>query len=366
MALDEAGRRDVRRDHALLDQPVGIVAGPGADGIDLAVRAENNERLGIVEIDSAAAFARAPQSAVQRVELVKMLENGGQTRAGGGVALHHCRGDIVVDEARTRAHDSLEESRPANVAVSIDIELACKTQTVFIRTQRAEIVGKLLRQHRHDALGKVNRRAAQAGLGIERRAGLDVGRHVGNRHGQLPPRGRARAMHRVVEVARIRAIDGDECQAAQILAPAPRLLGDVGRQRPCLLGDDRRPLKRKLVGPDGDVDLHSGRHVITHHLDDMPDGLAALGWLLDDLDDHHLAVMRLAGCGIGNEDVVKQAPIVRRDETHAAVAAITADDAMGVPFEHLDQRPLAAPLPVDVGDPRDGTIAVHERTHLAR
>ena len=49
--------------------------------------------------------------------------------------------------------------------------------------QRAEIVGDALRQHRHDAVGEIDRIAALQRLAVERRARPDIGGDVGDRDG---------------------------------------------------------------------------------------------------------------------------------------------------------------------------------------
>lgn len=87
--------------------------------------------------------------------------------------------------------------------------------------------------------------------------------------------------------------------------------------------------------------------------------------MLDDLRHHHLSVTRPTRGGIGDQDVVVQSPIVRRDEAHAAVTPIAPDYPVGVPLQHLDKGPLAPTLAINLGDARHGEIAVHQRAHLA-
>ena len=118
------------------------------------------------------------------------------------------------------------------------------------------------------------------------------------------------------------------------------------------------------MGADGDIDLHAGGHVITHDLHDGTDGLAAPGGLLHDLRHDHLSVAGTPRRRVGNHDVVMQATVVRADESHAAVAPVAAHDPVRVPLQDLHERPLAAPLAIDLRNPRHGAIAVHERAHL--
>ena len=62
-AVQEIGRADVRRQHALLDQPVRVVARPRHDARDLAVRVELDLGLDRFEVDRAAPPARVEQRA---------------------------------------------------------------------------------------------------------------------------------------------------------------------------------------------------------------------------------------------------------------------------------------------------------------
>src|SRR5581483_10959927 len=56
---------DVREDHALLDQAVGIVAGAKLDGTNVADLIDAEFRLGGVEVKRAAASARPMQCTVE-------------------------------------------------------------------------------------------------------------------------------------------------------------------------------------------------------------------------------------------------------------------------------------------------------------
>ncbi len=89
--------------------------------------------------------------------------------------------------------------------------------------QRAQIVGDALGQHRHHAVGEIDRIAAHERLAVERRAGRDVMSDVGDGDGDDEAACVAgavvrRGMHRVVMILGVGRIDGDERQAAPILA----------------------------------------------------------------------------------------------------------------------------------------------------
>ena len=68
--------------------------------------------------------------------------------------------------------------------VGADGEPHRQRRAVLAGLQRAEIVGDALRQHRHDAVGEVDRIAAFQRILVKARARAHIGCHIGNRHGE--------------------------------------------------------------------------------------------------------------------------------------------------------------------------------------
>ncbi len=101
-------------------------------------------------------------------------------------------------------------------------------QPINIGVQRAQSVGQLLRQHRNDTAREVHRSRTILRFDIERIAGLYIVADIGHRDDQPPPLAAARlgnrlAVNRVVEVARIFAVDRAQRHVAQI-DPAAQIL----------------------------------------------------------------------------------------------------------------------------------------------
>ena len=74
--------------------------------------------------------------------------------------------------------------------------------------------------------------------------------------------------------------------------------------------------------------------------------------------------LRLAGLGRRHQDVVRDAPVLRREEEHAVLGVQAADDAAVAALEHFDDlagRPAAMVAP---GDAHRGAVAMHELAHL--
>ena len=112
---------------------------------------------------------------------VKRLEDFADDRLGDFVG---AAGDrelrlFVVQPRRRADHHAMEGVR-ALAAVGADHHAHRQRRAVFVRAQRAQIVGDALRQHRHDAVGKIDRIAALERGAIERRARPHIMRDVGD------------------------------------------------------------------------------------------------------------------------------------------------------------------------------------------
>src|SRR5215831_11181393 len=145
-----------------------------------------------------------------------------------------CRLDLFVGEPCSRAHQPALEPVPSLAAAGIDPQMDGQAWTVGAGLERAELVRQYLRQHRDDAVGEVDRVAAAQGLAVECRAGAYVPGDVGYRHDEMPATAISSVVirlgpHRIVEVAGIAAVDGDQRDIAQIGSTRQ------GR-RPCRLG----------------------------------------------------------------------------------------------------------------------------------
>ncbi len=112
----------------------------------------------------------------------------------------------------------------ALVAVLVEDHAHDETGAVLALAQRAQIVGDALGQHRHDAVGEVDRVAAQLRLAVELGAGAHEVRDVGDGDEHDPAAlvaaaGVGLGVDGVVVVARVGRVDGDKRHCAQVGAP---------------------------------------------------------------------------------------------------------------------------------------------------
>ena len=143
-------------------------------------------------------------------------------------------------------------------------------------------------------------------------------RHIGDCHDQTKAAAHGFGEHGVVEIACILAVDRDQRQLAQIDAAGNFIAPDfIGRDlRLDLCGFAQRllrPFVRQAVA--GDRHFHDQRwhQPFAEHAQHLADRTALRGRRLGDLGDHDLAGTRAAILAGGDQDLLMQAPIIRRD-----------------------------------------------------
>ena len=110
--------------------------------------------------------ARHLQRAIGRVERGDDLS---EKRARGVVGRSVHRGlRLVISELRGRAHHHTVEGMAKLATLRVDDGFERERWPIFVRAQRAQIIRNTLRQHRHHAIGEINRVAALERFSIER------------------------------------------------------------------------------------------------------------------------------------------------------------------------------------------------------
>jgi hypothetical protein len=188
--------------------------------------------------------------------------------------------------------------------------------------------------------------------------------YVGDRHPQAKALAFASAEHRVVEVFRGFAVDGDEREAAQILSSAKVLLANrIGRG----LRLHSRPLRelvRQIELANGDLDLHPGIGVMSEHLGDAPDRLRVAAGRRDQVDRDYLSGLRAPGLRRRHQDVVRDAPVFRHEKEDTVLGMHTADDAARAALEHFHHGAERTAALVASAYAHGGAIAVDHLAHL--
>ncbi|MDF2489079.1 MAG: hypothetical protein K0S77_1701 [Pseudomonas sp.] len=374
--LEELGGGHVGRQHALLDQLVGIVAHGRADFRDLALGTEDDAGFLGLEVDRATAVAGVQEDLVDRVQALEVRQYffvlDPQRAAFTCARMLEHAADLVVGQARMGVDHRLVELVVDHLAGLVHGHLADHGQAIDMRVQRAQAVGQLLGQHRHDALGEVHRVAAHLGFVVQGRAQADIAGNVGDRHVEAPAAGEHAqlaerfAIDRVVEVTSVFTVDGDERQVTQVDALFLVLVLDFGAELARLLDHGFRPDVRDIVAAQRNVDLHARRHVVADHLDHIALGLEARGWPVGDLHLDELADLRTAITPGGHQHFLLDLRVVWRHETDAAFFVVAADHAFVAAGDDLDDDPFAAATAVDAAYPCQGAVAIEHQAHLRR
>ena len=257
-----------------------------------------------------------------------------------------------------------------DLAGGIDQHVADHREPVLLGIERAQAVGELLRQHRNDAAREVDRGRALIGIVIERVARLDIVADVGDGHHQppalAPPDLGRLAVDRIVEVARVLAVDRHQRHVGQVDALLHVDRAHPVRQLAGLRQRLRREAVRHLVLAHRDLDLHAGIVDVAEHLGDAPDRLRMQRRRLGQLDGDHLAGLGLRGGVLRDQDVLTIALVLRRDDPDAVLQQQPADDRRTPPLQDLQHPPLRAPLAVVAHDAHPDPIAMQHRPHFLR
>ncbi|VWC36931.1 hypothetical protein BPS26883_06741 [Burkholderia pseudomultivorans] len=368
VALQEVGRADVRRQHALLDQLVRVVALARHDLLDLALRVADDIRLGRVEVDRAALLARGEQRLVDAVQVLQVRQ---QLRPACGLRpfrVRQHRRDFRIGQTRGRMDDGRIELVRLDLAARRDHDVAREHAAVDLRIQRAQAVRQFLRQHRDHAAREIDRRAALERVGVEPAARLHVVRHVGDRDDQPEAVAAADldrlAVDRIVEVARVLAVDRHERHVAQVDAEAQVGRAHLVRQRGGIVERRLAELVRHAVLAHRDLDLHARIVDVAEHLDDAAERLRMAAREIGQLDDDDLPDLRLLHV-LRDQDVVADALVFGRDDQRAVLVEQAADHALVRALGHLDDMPFGAAAAVVADDPRQHAVVVHHLLHLA-
>ena len=369
---NEVGAAYIGCQHGLFDQLVRVVAGTGDDLLDAATFIADDLRLDGFKIDRAALVARCQESAVDimQIEQIGYAVFAPCRFRPLGVG-QYCR-DFVVSKARVAEHHRRVKLVGRNLAASRHKHVAHHAQALDIGVQRAQAVGQFFGQHGNDATRKIHAGGAIIGININRRAVVHVMAYIGNRDQQTPTfnGGFAPALsgrftvHRIVKVARIFTVDGDQRNVGQV---NPVLF--VGGQNLVRQGTRQgdagiRKFMRHAVLAHGDFDLHAGVVDLAQHLLHTAYGLAEERGRLDQLNHHHLTRFGGTRGPFGDQDVLPVALVFRGDQPDAAFLQQAPDDGLRRTLDDLNHAPLRAAFAVAAHDARLDAIFVQHRPHF--
>ena len=238
----------VGEDHGLLDEPRRTRATPDAHARRLPVGVEHDLGLDRLEVDGAAVVTHLLAQGSYLVEHAERLRHGGVgvvpagKGVGAGSTFEH-RVHLVVGKTCRGSYRRGHHLRGDEPPVGRKGHPHGHGQTILPRLQRADVVAQPLGQHGKHAVDEVHGAGALLRLVVDGSVPAHVMRHVGDVHPELEPAVvQARRAHGVVEVARVRGVDGHGEKATQVAA------GRVRGERPSRVGDDRLRLLERRRG----------------------------------------------------------------------------------------------------------------------
>ncbi len=263
------------QDHELLDHLVGaldagVLRAPGdADGVARLV-VQDELRLGQVEVESPAAhplLPELPRDLIERLELLaKRLRLMAPRRQLGEAQGAR---DAAVGEHRVSAHAGLAHLEVRHVAVRVDVGEHRHAEPLALGQERAHVRGERAGEHRQGAIGQVDRAAAHQRLLVEGSAGLHVLGNVGDAHPHPVAVAVALDGDRVVVIARVLRIDGEQRNLAQVLPMLHVAAREAGGHRLRLAHGPLRVLLLDALAHEDLRDLHTGVARCSEHAEEL-------------------------------------------------------------------------------------------------
>ena len=248
------------------------------DGLHQAEFVEFDDGLGEIEVDRSAALALAVENLLQFAHQFERRD-----QRGVAVALRFVTFDDRVDRGVGHAFGGTDhafaEFVADDLAAVVDFHDAGEHEAVEVRAEAADVGREFERQHGDGAVGEVDAGAAKAGFLIERAAGRDVLRDVGDVDLQFEiVVGEHANEDGVVEIAGGFSVDGDDGKIAEVTAATEFGRGDRCGNALRLFECRCREMVWEMEFADGDFDVD-----------------AEVVFAAEDLDDASARVLRGAG-----------------------------------------------------------------------
>ena len=310
LAFQRLGRSDIGGNHEILDHAVSIKPFAHRDLGDPALLIKHDSALGQFQFQRIPAFPcrfqRAPAGPEVPERIVRLARIDASLR-------------ILIGNHFCNADDRTREMPAREPAMRINRQVADHGRAILARPQRTDIGGEHFRQHRHDAVREVDRIAALPCLAVHLTARPHIERDIGDGDDRVEPALAIRFRpDRIVMVACIRRVDGNDRQVPQILAlfRAQRQLGRKLGFSQRFFGEDMQ----NAMLADGDQTERARQQRITQNFGDFDTGARTAPRRLC---QHELAGFGI--CQIGDRRRVPDTAIDRREP--ALARPVYFDDA---------------------------------------
>ena len=381
-------RRDrlVGGQHELFNDAMRDVARRSRNAGHRAPLIEFDQRLGKIEIDGASPDAFAIENHGEFAHQLEAIHQSAVARALRGISFQQ-QMDIRIGHTFHTADRAAAKLFRQQIALPVEFHQSRKRQTVHMRFERAYIRRKLVGQHGHGAVGKIDARPAQPRFGVHGSAGPHIVADIGDVHMQREMSVRQLVdPDSVVKVPRRFAIDGDDRHLAEIPAPLELDSGNHGRDVLCLLDRLGWEMVREMMLANDDFDVDPEIVRAAQDLDHPPYRVFAALRVLQQFHVYDHSVERralrdrqrlgsdavnLCG-GSGNREVVRnldpilQPRVVRDNELSTAGDAEFSYHGRVRALQDLDHFAIGATAPLNPRDPDQRAIPVHRAESRVR
>ena len=208
-------RRDIGRDHVVLDQALRVALRPLDDRVRHPVFIKKHTPFLEVQRQW---LTRLPRR-VERPPGSEQVGNDAVLQRDAGLVMSPfvpCL-NLIIGQPCCRADQRPFKPVRDHLAAVIEDHFRDHRRAWLFWSKRAQIIRQRLGEHRHNAVGQIDRVAAPFCFSVQGRAGADVIRHIGNRDADHPATAFPRfGKHRIIEIAGIGTIDGDKRKIAKI------------------------------------------------------------------------------------------------------------------------------------------------------
>ena len=374
--LQETRSSHVGAEHALFNNLVSIIARGRTNLDDFAIFTKDHAGFSGFKINRATPLSRLGQGLVKLVQVLQVRQHLGiliaQRLTFTAARMLQHAGNLVVGQPCMGVDHPLVELEIGQLTGLGDSHFTDHRQAINMRIQRTQTVGQRFRQHGNHFTGEVHRGATQLGLFVQRRANRHVVRHVSDGNVKLPAAGEQPpatglvrlAIERIVKVAGIFTVNGDQRQVAQVDTLELVLLNHVILQALSFLDDCIGPFAGNVVAAQRDFDFHAWRHVVANHFNHLTLGLTTHG---RPLGDAHLGVLAVLDAALGvrrNQHVMLNTGVVSNHKANAVFFVIAPHQNLVGTGYHLDNRTFTAAAAIYAGNTSENAVAIKYQAHL--
>ena len=366
VTIEMAGDGLVGHQHELLDDPMRDVALRRDDLFDHSFVVQHDLGLFQIEIDRSATTPSLVENLEQLPHRLEHRHEVAILRDRGLIMLGQDGVDLGVRHPCAAVDHAVVHLVPDDIAMAIDLHQARLHQPVDVGIQAAETGRQLRREHVDGTLRKVDGRAALVGFFVQRAAFGNVVRDVRDMDAQ-PIVTIRQPLDRdgIVEVTGVLAVDRHGLHGAKVRASLDVAFLDGAAKALRFLDGLGPVVVRQSVLPDDDLVVDARLVDVTKHLEDPAERAARGRRPSGDLDDDHVAGLRVLALPLRYEHIDDEPPVEGHQKAHSRFVDVeSADDRRGTALEDAEDPALGA-IVAGTLDTRHDAVAVHGLIQVA-